>query len=64
MLARGPAGEWVAYFTATKVAATGLPATGTDADNIHGTLCTRDGTSSKCEPRPHTVHRLLPSVHC
>ena len=48
MLSRGQAGEWVVYFTAKKVAATGKPAAGLDADNIHGTLCTRSSRTAKC----------------
>ena len=37
MLSRGQSGEWVVYFTAKRVAATGKPAAGLDADTIHGT---------------------------
>lgn len=48
MLARGPNDEWVLYFTAKAVANTGLPASGEDDDNIHGTLCTRSDRNSKC----------------
>eukprot|EP00940_MAST-03C_sp_MAST-3C-sp2_P000546 g546.t1 len=48
MLARGNSGEWVVYFTAKTNAATNLPANGTDADDVHGTVCTRASLDAKC----------------
>lgn len=48
MLARGDGGEWIVYFTAKQVAGRATPAEGTDADNVHGTLCTRSSLHSKC----------------